>query len=57
MGGGTMNNEVLQLLVDALRALLAGGPDGAEQAKVKVDRAQQVLSRVEVPEAVTPHDE
>jgi hypothetical protein len=36
-------NEITQLLIDALRALLSGGPDGLEQAKVKVEQAQAAL--------------
>jgi hypothetical protein len=35
--------QVQQLILDALRSLLAGGPDGLEQARVKVEQAQQLL--------------
>jgi hypothetical protein len=38
-----MTPEITQLLIDALRSLLAGGPDGLEQARVKVEQAQQLL--------------
>jgi hypothetical protein len=38
-----MTPEIAQLLIDALRALLAGGPDGWEQARVKVEQAQELL--------------
>jgi hypothetical protein len=39
-----MTTEITQLLIDALRSLLAGGPDGLEQARVKVEQAQQRVS-------------
>jgi hypothetical protein len=38
-----MTTEITQLLIDALRSLLAGGPDGLEQARVKVEQAQAFL--------------
>jgi hypothetical protein len=38
-----MTPEITQLLLDALRSLLAGGPDGLEQARVKVEQAQALL--------------
>jgi hypothetical protein len=38
-----MTPEIAQLLIDALRSLLNGGPDGLEQARVKVEQAQQLL--------------
>jgi hypothetical protein len=38
-----MTPEITQLLIDALRSLLAGGPDGLEQARVKVEQAQALL--------------
>jgi hypothetical protein len=38
-----MTPDVAQLLIDALRSLLAGSPDGLEQARVKVEQAQQLL--------------
>jgi hypothetical protein len=38
-----MTPEIAQLLIDALRSLLAGSPDGHEQARVKVEQAQQLL--------------
>jgi hypothetical protein len=38
-----MTPEITQLLIDALRSLLAGSPDGLEQARVKVEQAQQLL--------------
>jgi hypothetical protein len=38
-----MTPEITQLLIDALRSLLNGGPDGHEQARVKVEQAQQLL--------------
>jgi recombinational DNA repair protein (RecF pathway) len=38
-----MTPDVAQLLIDALRSLLAGSSDGLEQARVKVEQAQQLL--------------
>jgi hypothetical protein len=38
-----MTPEITQLILDALRALLSGGPDGLEQARVKVEQAQALL--------------
>jgi hypothetical protein len=38
-----MTPEITQLILDALRALLNGGPDGLEQARVKVEQAQALL--------------
>jgi hypothetical protein len=38
-----MTPEITQLLIDALRSLLAGSPDGLEQARVKVEQAQQLV--------------
>jgi hypothetical protein len=38
-----MRNDVAQLLLDALRALLSGTEDGREQARVKLDQAQSKL--------------
>jgi hypothetical protein len=38
-----MTPEITQLLIDALRSLLNGGPDGHEQARVKVEQAQELL--------------
>jgi hypothetical protein len=38
-----MTPQITQLLIDALRALLNGGPDGLEQARVKVEQAQELL--------------
>jgi hypothetical protein len=38
-----MTPEIAQLILDALRSLLAGSPDGLEQARVKVEQAQQLL--------------
>jgi hypothetical protein len=38
-----MTPEITQLLIDALRSLLSGGPDGLEQARVKVEQAQALL--------------
>jgi hypothetical protein len=38
-----MADPVAQLLIDALRSLLAGSPDGLEQARVKVEQAQELL--------------
>jgi hypothetical protein len=40
-------SEVLQLLIDALRAALAGGEEGADQARVKLDQAQEALDAAE----------
>jgi hypothetical protein len=40
-------NEVLQLLIDAMRAVLAGGPDGQAQAEAKVAQAQEALDAAE----------
>jgi hypothetical protein len=38
------DRQILQLLVDALNAMLAsGGSDGALQAQIKVDQAQAAL--------------
>jgi hypothetical protein len=39
--------EVMQLLIDALRALVSGGADGLEQARVKLDQAQEALDAAE----------
>jgi hypothetical protein len=39
-----MTPEIAQLILDALRSLLAGGPDGLEQARVKVEQAQELLA-------------
>jgi hypothetical protein len=35
--------EIAQLILDAIRALLSGSPDGLEQARVKVGQAQALL--------------
>jgi hypothetical protein len=40
-----MPDPVAQLILDALRSLLAGGPDGLEQARVKVEQAQEEMQR------------
>jgi hypothetical protein len=45
-----MTPEITQLILDALRSLLSGGPDGAEQARVKVEQAQELLSLGDEPE-------
>jgi hypothetical protein len=39
--------EVVQLLIDALRAVNAGGEDGYDQARVKLDQAQEALDAAE----------
>jgi hypothetical protein len=39
--------EVLQLLIDGMRALVSGGADGLEQARVKVEQAQEALDAAE----------
>jgi hypothetical protein len=39
----TSDRVILQLLVDALRALMVGGEDGSAQAVVKINRAQAAL--------------
>jgi hypothetical protein len=41
------DREILQLILDDLRAVLSGGPDGLEQARVKVEQAQELLAEVE----------
>jgi hypothetical protein len=38
-----MTPDVAQLILDTLRSLLNGGPDGHEQARVKVEQAQELL--------------
>jgi hypothetical protein len=38
-----MTPEITQLILDALRSLLNGNPDAHEQARVKVEQAQQLL--------------
>jgi hypothetical protein len=38
-----MTPDVAQLLIDALRSLLAGTPDAHEQARLKVEQAQKLL--------------
>jgi hypothetical protein len=38
-----MTPEIAQLILDALRSLLNGNPDGIEQARVKVEQAQRLL--------------
>jgi hypothetical protein len=43
MTGAPMTSQIAQLILDALRSLLAGGPDGLEQARVKVEQAQALL--------------
>jgi hypothetical protein len=45
-------NEVMQLLIDALRALVSDRTYGLEQARVKLDQAQELLD-AEPPQAST----
>jgi hypothetical protein len=46
-------NEVMQLLIDALRALVSDRTYGLEQARVKLDQAQELLDAAAVPQAST----
>jgi hypothetical protein len=38
-----MTPQIAQLILDALRSLLTPGQDGLEQARVKVEQAQELL--------------